>query len=99
MPPSTTSAARQSFTGMSCATLCEPKGDTTSRPTDNQSVAASDSGEGTMTELLQNYLGGGWVAGTGAGTALYDPVLANELVRVDATALDLASGFEFARQS
>ena len=52
-----------------------------------------------MTELLQNYLGGGWVAGTGAGTALYDPVLANELVRVDATALDLASGFEFARQS
>lgn len=51
-----------------------------------------------MTELLLNYLGGRWQAGTGAGTALIDPVLGTELVRVDATGLDLAAGFEFARE-
>ena len=49
-------------------------------------------------ELLSNYLGGRWVAGSGAGTALFDPVLGNELVRVDATGLDLAGGFAFARE-
>lgn len=49
------------------------------------------------TELLANYLGGQWHTGRGAGTALYDPVLGQELVRVDATGLDLAAGFEFAR--
>jgi len=46
-----------------------------------------------MTELLSNYLGGRWQAGTGAGTPLFDPVLGTELVRVDATGLDLAAGF------
>ncbi|MGO4576506.1 3,4-dehydroadipyl-CoA semialdehyde dehydrogenase [Cupriavidus sp. 2TAF22] len=51
-----------------------------------------------MTELLSNHLGGRWQAGTGAGTALLDPVLGNELVRVDATGLDLAAGFAFARE-
>ncbi|MDB5744588.1 MAG: 3,4-dehydroadipyl-CoA semialdehyde dehydrogenase [Polaromonas sp.] len=53
-----------------------------------------------MTELLSNYLGGRWQAGTGAGagTALLDPVLGTELVRVDATGLDLAAGFDFARE-
>lgn len=50
-----------------------------------------------MTELLPNHLGGRWTAGTGAGTALLDPVLGTELVRVDATGLDLAGGFAFAR--
>ncbi|WP_395700184.1 3,4-dehydroadipyl-CoA semialdehyde dehydrogenase [Aquabacterium sp.] len=50
-----------------------------------------------MTELLNNHLGGRWVAGTGAGTALFDPVLGTELVRVDATGLDLRAGFAFAR--
>ncbi len=50
-----------------------------------------------MTELLSNYLGGRWQNGTGAGTPLFDPVLGTELVRVDATGLDLAQGFEFAR--
>ncbi|WP_420996572.1 3,4-dehydroadipyl-CoA semialdehyde dehydrogenase [Cupriavidus sp. 30B13] len=50
-----------------------------------------------MTELLSNHLGGRWQAGTGAGTALLDPVLGDELVRVDATGLDLAAGFAFAR--
>lgn len=50
-----------------------------------------------MTELLSNHIGGRWVAGVGAGTALFDPVLGSELVRVDATGLDLARGFQFAR--
>lgn len=52
-----------------------------------------------MTELLSNYLGGRWQAGTGAGTALIDPVLGTELVRVDATGLDLAAGFAYAREA
>lgn len=51
-----------------------------------------------MTELLPNYLSGQWAGGSGAGTALYDPVLGTELVRVDATGLDLAAGFAFARE-
>lgn len=51
-----------------------------------------------MTERLLNYLGGQWQAGTGAGTALLDPVLGTELVHVDATGLDLAGGFAFARE-
>lgn len=51
-----------------------------------------------MTELLSNYLGGRWQAGTGQGTLLRDPVLGTELVRVDATGLDLPAGFAFARE-
>ena len=50
------------------------------------------------TELLPNFLGGRWRTGTGAGTALHDPVTGAELVRVDATGLDLAHGFAFARE-
>jgi 3,4-dehydroadipyl-CoA semialdehyde dehydrogenase len=50
-----------------------------------------------MTELLSNFIGGRWQAGTGAGTALVDPVLGDELVRVDASGLDLPDGFRFAR--
>lgn len=50
-----------------------------------------------MTELLPNHLGGRWQAGRGAGTALVDPVLGHELVRVDAGGLDLKAGFAFAR--
>jgi 3,4-dehydroadipyl-CoA semialdehyde dehydrogenase len=50
-----------------------------------------------MTELLSNHLGGRWQAGTGAGTTLHDPVRGDALVRVDATGLDLAEGFRFAR--
>lgn len=51
-----------------------------------------------MTELLSNYAAGRWQSGTGKGTPLFDPVLGNELVRVDATGLDLAEAFAFARQ-
>ncbi len=51
-----------------------------------------------MTELLSNYAAGRWQAGTGNGTPLLDPVLGNELVRVDATGLDLPEAFAFARQ-
>jgi len=51
-----------------------------------------------MTELLSNYAAGRWQAGTGGGTPLFDPVLGTELVRVDATGLNLAEAFAFARQ-
>lgn len=51
-----------------------------------------------MTELLSNHVAGRWQAGTGPGTALIDPVLGTELVRVDATGLDLAAAFSFARE-
>ncbi|HET7863955.1 MAG TPA: 3,4-dehydroadipyl-CoA semialdehyde dehydrogenase [Burkholderiaceae bacterium] len=50
-----------------------------------------------MSELLPNHLGGAWTTGRGAGVPLFDPVLGTELVRVDATGLDLAGGFAFAR--
>jgi 3,4-dehydroadipyl-CoA semialdehyde dehydrogenase len=51
-----------------------------------------------LTELLSNFVAGRWQAGTGAGTALFDPVLGDELVRVDATGLDLPGAFHFARE-
>jgi 3,4-dehydroadipyl-CoA semialdehyde dehydrogenase len=50
-----------------------------------------------MLELLPNHIGGQWVAGKGQGTTLTDPVLGTELVRVDATGLDLPTAFTFAR--
>jgi 3,4-dehydroadipyl-CoA semialdehyde dehydrogenase len=52
-----------------------------------------------MTELLSNYVSGQWISGKGAGTALHDPVLGTELVRVDASGLDLAAAFAFARHN
>lgn len=51
-----------------------------------------------MIELLPNFLGGRWHHGTGTGAVLIDPVLGTELVRVDATGLDLSAGFAYARQ-
>jgi 3,4-dehydroadipyl-CoA semialdehyde dehydrogenase len=51
-----------------------------------------------MSELLANYFGGRWQSGRGHGSALIDPVLGDELVRVDATGLDLAAGFAYARE-
>ncbi len=52
-----------------------------------------------MSEFLKNFLGGRWVAGSGAGTALFDPVLGTEVARVDATGLELRAGFAFARET
>ena len=51
-----------------------------------------------MTELLPNFVAGRWQAGTGTGTALFDPVLGDELARVDATGLDLAQAFAHSRE-
>ncbi len=51
-----------------------------------------------MTRLLLNHVAGRWQAGAGAGTTLFDSVLGTPLVRVDATGLDLAEAFAFARE-
>ena len=51
-----------------------------------------------MSKLLANYLGGRRQTGRGNGVPLLDPVLGEELVRVDAGRLDLAAGFAFARR-
>jgi 3,4-dehydroadipyl-CoA semialdehyde dehydrogenase len=51
-----------------------------------------------MSELLANYVSGQWISGTGIGSALFDPVIGNELVRVDATGLDLSGAFAFSRK-
>ncbi len=50
-----------------------------------------------MTTTLDNFLAGRWQAGQGPGTPLFDPVLGNELVRVDAGGLDIEAGFAYAR--
>lgn len=52
-----------------------------------------------MTELLPNFIAGHWQVGTGHATSLFDPVLGTELVRVDATGLDLAAAFSYARDT
>jgi 3,4-dehydroadipyl-CoA semialdehyde dehydrogenase len=51
-----------------------------------------------VTELLSNYLAGRAQHGTGPGAPLFDPLLGHELVRVDASGLNLAEGFAFARE-
>lgn len=51
-----------------------------------------------MTQLLENHLGGRWQTGSGAGTPLFDPVLGTELARISSAGLDLAEGFDYARQ-
>jgi 3,4-dehydroadipyl-CoA semialdehyde dehydrogenase len=50
-----------------------------------------------MTSLLENYVGGKWVAGNGPGTALVDPITGNEIARVSSEGIDLEGGFAFAR--
>ena len=52
-----------------------------------------------MTELLANHVAGRWQTGSGPGSLLRDPVLGAELVRVDATGLDLGAAFAFARDT
>lgn len=49
-------------------------------------------------ERLKNLLAGRWVEGTGAGTALHDPVTAEALVQVDADGLDLPAAYAWARE-
>ncbi|MEN9842245.1 MAG: putative phenylacetic acid degradation protein PaaN, partial [Pseudomonadota bacterium] len=62
------------------------------------SLNASSQSAQTAVPLLPNFVAGQWVHGTGAGTPLFDPVLGTELVRVDATGLDLGAAFAFARE-
>lgn len=52
-----------------------------------------------MTELLKNYVAGQWVAGSGEGVTLTDPVTGESLVRVSSQGLDLAQAFGFAREN
>ena len=52
-----------------------------------------------MSEKLANYVSGNWVLGNSDGIPLFDPVLGDELVRVDASGIDLNLAFEFARVS
>ncbi len=48
--------------------------------------------------LLPNWVCGQWQTGKGAGTPLFDPIKGNELVRVDATGLNLPDAFRYARE-
>lgn len=48
--------------------------------------------------LLPNWTSGQWQVGQGSGTPLFDPVKGSELVRVDATGLDLPGAFRYARE-
>ncbi len=46
---------------------------------------------------LENYVGGNWVAGTGAGTPLYNPTTGEEVARASAEGIDLAAALDHAR--
>ena len=46
---------------------------------------------------LPNYLSGEWREGAGDGEALFDPVTAEQLVRISSQGLDLGAALEFAR--
>jgi 3,4-dehydroadipyl-CoA semialdehyde dehydrogenase len=48
---------------------------------------------------LPNFVHGQWLSGRGPGTPLFDPVRGDELVRVDATGLDLPAAFAYARET
>jgi 3,4-dehydroadipyl-CoA semialdehyde dehydrogenase len=52
-----------------------------------------------MTDLLDNYVGGQWAHGQGAGTTLHDPVTGVALVRVSSEGLDLGRAFAYARDT
>ena len=42
-----------------------------------------------MTELLKNFVAGQWVAGSGEGSMLTDPVTGEALVRVSSQGLEI----------
>lgn len=46
---------------------------------------------------LPNYLAGQWIAGSGPGTSLVDPVTGDELARISSDGVDLKAALEFAR--
>ena len=46
---------------------------------------------------LANYVAGRWVEGTGAGTALIDPVLGTELARASTEGVDMKAALDYAR--
>ncbi len=52
-----------------------------------------------MSDPLDKDRGGRWQTGHGARTRLFDPVLGEERVRVDAAGMDPASGLAFTRQT
>jgi 3,4-dehydroadipyl-CoA semialdehyde dehydrogenase len=49
--------------------------------------------------MLKNYLEGRWIAGTGAGEPLTDPVTGEELARVSTEGLDLGAALAYARNT
>jgi 3,4-dehydroadipyl-CoA semialdehyde dehydrogenase len=52
-----------------------------------------------MSELLENYAGGRWVAGEGQGIALTDPITGAEVARVSNVGLDMKAAFAYARET
>jgi hypothetical protein len=61
-----------------------------------KAVKRASGSQGFVCTSQESYrLAGEWVAGTGA--ALLDPVLGEELARVSSSGVDLAKGFDFAR--
>ena len=46
---------------------------------------------------LSNYLADKWIAGSGPGTALVDPVTGDELARISSEGVDLKTALDFAR--
>jgi 3,4-dehydroadipyl-CoA semialdehyde dehydrogenase len=48
--------------------------------------------------MLENYVNNQWIAGSGAGEALVDPVLGDELARVSTEGIDLGAALDYARR-
>jgi len=52
-----------------------------------------------MTERLENYVAGQWIAGSGPGAVLTDPITGEALASVSSDGLDLDAAFRFARDT
>ncbi|MBU6488060.1 MAG: 3,4-dehydroadipyl-CoA semialdehyde dehydrogenase, partial [Burkholderiales bacterium] len=52
-----------------------------------------------MTERLENYVAGRWIAGSGPGSVLTDPITGEALASVSSDGLDLDAAFRFARDT